>query len=96
MPATAPDVRFKRDEARGGWARSTDAHDGDYDLSSAGEPMRAARSPCSSPHGIGYVVGLGVRDADVLKARLQRADEFARLRMDPALLTEELGWNTGL
>ncbi len=39
------------------------------------------------PHGIGHMVGLGVRDAgDVLKGRLQRDDEFPRLRMDLPLL----------
>jgi Xaa-Pro aminopeptidase len=39
------------------------------------------------PHGIGHMVGLGVRDAgDVLKGRQQRDDEFPRLRMDLPLL----------
>ena len=38
------------------------------------------------PHGIGHMVGLGVRDAGgVLKGRLQR-NEFPRLRMDLPLL----------
>jgi Xaa-Pro aminopeptidase len=35
------------------------------------------------PHGIGHMVGLGVRDAgEVLRGRPQREDEFPRLRMD--------------
>jgi Xaa-Pro aminopeptidase len=39
------------------------------------------------PHGIGHMVGLGVRDAgDVLKGRPQREDEFPRLRMDLPLM----------
>jgi Xaa-Pro aminopeptidase len=39
------------------------------------------------PHGIGHMVGLGVRDAGgVLKGRPQREDEFPRLRMDLPLL----------
>jgi Xaa-Pro aminopeptidase len=39
------------------------------------------------PHGIGHMVGLGVRDAgEVLKGRTQRDDEFPRLRMDLPLL----------
>jgi Xaa-Pro aminopeptidase len=39
------------------------------------------------PHGIGHMVGLGVRDAsDVLKGRVQRDDEFPKLRMDLPLL----------
>jgi Xaa-Pro aminopeptidase len=38
------------------------------------------------PHGIGHMVGLGVRDAgDVLKGRPER-DEFPKLRMDLPLL----------
>jgi Xaa-Pro aminopeptidase len=39
------------------------------------------------PHGIGHMVGLGVRDAgEVLKGRPTREDEFPRLRMDLPLL----------
>ncbi|MDQ4019935.1 MAG: M24 family metallopeptidase, partial [Actinomycetota bacterium] len=39
------------------------------------------------PHGIGHMVGLGIRDAgEVLKGRPQREDEFPRLRMDLPLL----------
>ena len=39
------------------------------------------------PHGIGHMVGLGVRDAgEVLPGRPQRDDEFPRLRMDLPLL----------
>jgi Xaa-Pro aminopeptidase len=35
------------------------------------------------PHGIGHMVGLGVRDAgEVLRGRPQREDDFPRLRMD--------------
>jgi Xaa-Pro aminopeptidase len=40
------------------------------------------------PHGIGHMVGLGVRDAgEVLRGRPQREDEFPRLRMDLPLQT---------
>jgi Xaa-Pro aminopeptidase len=39
------------------------------------------------PHGIGHMVGLGIRDAgEVLKGRPVRKDEFPRLRMDLPLL----------
>jgi Xaa-Pro aminopeptidase len=39
------------------------------------------------PHGIGHMVGLGVRDAgEVLKGRPTREDEFPKLRMDLPLL----------
>jgi Xaa-Pro aminopeptidase len=39
------------------------------------------------PHGIGHMVGLGIRDAgEVLKGRPAREDEFPRLRMDLPLL----------
>ncbi|MDQ3955756.1 MAG: aminopeptidase P family protein [Actinomycetota bacterium] len=39
------------------------------------------------PHGIGHMVGLGVRDAgDTLKGRRRGDDEFPRLRMDRPLL----------
>ena len=35
------------------------------------------------PHGIGHMVGLGVRDAgEVLPGRQQREDEFPRIRID--------------
>jgi Xaa-Pro aminopeptidase len=39
------------------------------------------------PHGIGHMVGLGVRDAgEVLPGRDPREDEFPRLRVDLPLL----------
>jgi Xaa-Pro aminopeptidase len=39
------------------------------------------------PHGIGHMVGLGIRDAgEVLEGRRVREDEFPKLRMDLALL----------
>ena len=39
------------------------------------------------PHGIGHMVGLGVRDAgEVLPGRPQREDEFPKLRIDLPLL----------
>jgi Xaa-Pro aminopeptidase len=39
------------------------------------------------PHGIGHMIGLGVRDAgEALKGRMVREDEFPRLRMDLPLL----------
>ena len=39
------------------------------------------------PHGIGHMVGLGVRDAgEVLKGRPHREDEFPKLRIDLPLL----------
>jgi Xaa-Pro aminopeptidase len=35
------------------------------------------------PHGVGHMVGLGIRDAgEVLRGREQREDEFPRLRID--------------
>jgi Xaa-Pro aminopeptidase len=35
------------------------------------------------PHGVGHMVGLGVRDAgEILPGREPRADEFPRLRID--------------
>ena len=40
------------------------------------------------PHGIGHMVGLGVRDAgEALPGRPQREDEFPKLRMDLPLLS---------
>lgn len=40
------------------------------------------------PHGIGHMVGLGIRDAgEVLKGRRVREDEFPKLRMDLPLLS---------
>ena len=39
------------------------------------------------PHGVGHMVGLGVRDAgDVLRGREPPEDEFPRLRVDLPLL----------
>ena len=39
------------------------------------------------PHGVGHMVGLGIRDAgEVLPGRDQREDEFPRLRIDLPLL----------
>jgi Xaa-Pro aminopeptidase len=39
------------------------------------------------PHGVGHMVGLGIRDAgEVLKGRPEREDEFPKLRMDLPLL----------
>ena len=55
-----------------------------------GEPESLVERSAQSlffPHGIGHMVGLGVRDAgEVLKGRPEREDEFPRLRMDLPLL----------
>jgi Xaa-Pro aminopeptidase len=55
-----------------------------------GEPESLVEQGAQSvffPHGIGHMVGLGVRDAgEILKGRPQREDEFPRLRMDLPLL----------
>ncbi len=57
----------------------------------SGEPESLVEQGAQSvffPHGIGHMVGLGVRDAgEVLKGRPQREDEFPRLRMDLPLLS---------
>jgi Xaa-Pro aminopeptidase len=55
-----------------------------------GEPESLVERGAQSiffPHGIGHMVGLGIRDAgEVLKGRPQGGDEFPRLRMDLPLL----------
>jgi Xaa-Pro aminopeptidase len=39
------------------------------------------------PHGVGHLVGLGIRDAsEVLRGREQRPDDFPRLRLDLPLM----------
>jgi Xaa-Pro aminopeptidase len=51
-----------------------------------GEPESLVEQGAQSiffPHGIGHMVGLGVRDAgEFLKGRPQREDEFPKLRID--------------
>jgi Xaa-Pro aminopeptidase len=55
-----------------------------------GEPESLVERGAQSlffPHGIGHMVGLGVRDAgEVLKGRQEREDEFPKLRIDLPLL----------
>ena len=55
-----------------------------------GEPESLVEQGAQSvffPHGIGHMVGLGVRDAgEILKGRPQREDEFPRLRIDLPLM----------
>lgn len=56
----------------------------------SGEPDSLVEQGAQSvffPHGIGHMVGLGVRDAgEVLKGRRKPEDEFPKLRMDLPLL----------
>ena len=55
-----------------------------------GEPESLVERGAQSvffPHGVGHMVGLGVRDAgEVLRGREPPADEFPRLRMDLPLM----------
>ena len=59
-----------------------------------GEPESLVEQGAQSiffPHGVGHMVGLGVRDAgEMLKGRPQREDEFPRLRMDLPLLVSHV------
>jgi Xaa-Pro aminopeptidase len=56
-----------------------------------GEPDSLVEQGAQSiffPHGIGHMVGLGIRDAgEVLKGRPARDDEFPKLRVDLPLLS---------